>query len=140
MRKISFILGISLTIICSLLFYSQQVHAEVEWKAIKELRLEVTPLDIVSSADGQLVFILSQGEILVYSVSEDKVLNRIPIDKNFDRLSYSATNNTLILTSGSEKILKIIQLEIIQKISIEGLPFKGPENAPVTIAVFSDYQ
>ena len=31
-------------------------------------------------------------------------------------------------------------MEPIHEITLSGRPFKGPENAPVTIAVFSDYQ
>ncbi|OAD21241.1 DSBA oxidoreductase [Candidatus Thiomargarita nelsonii] len=34
----------------------------------------------------------------------------------------------------------MIQLEFIQKIDISERPFKGSKEAPVTIAVFSDYQ
>jgi hypothetical protein len=29
---------------------------------------------------------------------------------------------------------------VIHKIDVTGLPFKGPPGAPVTVAVFSDYQ
>jgi len=29
---------------------------------------------------------------------------------------------------------------VIHKIDVTGLPFKGPTDAPVTVAVFSDYQ
>jgi hypothetical protein len=114
--------------------------ADLEWTIKKQLNLEASPLDISTSADGQWIFILAPGEVLVYSVSEDKVVNRIPVDKAFDRLTHSAKSNTLVLSSRSGKILKIIQLELIHKIDISGLPFKGPEHARVTMAVFSDYQ
>jgi len=62
------------------------------------------------------------------------------VGKGFDRLIYSPRSSSLILTSSSEKAVKVIQLEAIHKTDMSGLPFKGPENAPVTIAVFSDYQ
>ncbi len=29
---------------------------------------------------------------------------------------------------------------VVHKIDVTGLPFKGPPDAPVTVAVFSDYQ
>jgi hypothetical protein len=58
----------------------------------------------------------------------------------FDRLSYSAKTNSLILSSQSEKTVKVIQLELIHKFDLSGLPVKGPENAPVTMTVFGDYQ
>jgi len=118
----------------------QLVPADLEWTVKKQLNLDVSPLDISPSLDGQWIFILARGEILVYSVSEDRVVNRIPVDKAFDRLTHSPRTNSLILSSRTEKTVKIIELELIHKIDISGLPFRGSEHARVTIAVFSDYQ
>lgn len=116
------------------------IHAEIDTTLIKQTNLDVQPLDVVASIDGKTIYILARGEILIYSIDEGKVSNRIPIDKDFDKLTYAAKENVLILTSSSSKTLKIIQVDFIYKIAIDGLPFKGPANAPVTIAVFDDYQ
>ena len=141
MGKNIFAIRIILTFLASLLFVPQHAVAqEMEWTIKTERNLEATPLDTAVSADGRLIFILSPGEILVYSVLQQKVINRIPVDKRFDRVTFSRADNTLIVTSSSEKVLKTIQLEFIQNIDITGLPFKGPANAPVTVAVFNDYQ
>jgi len=114
--------------------------ADLELTERKQLKLDVSPLDTATSADGQWLFILTTGEIIVYSVFEDKISKGIPIDKGFDRLTYSARDNALILSSRSEKAIKIIQLELIHQFDISGLPVQGPKNAPVTMAVFGDYQ
>jgi len=53
---------------------------------------------------------------------------------------HSASDNTLILSSRSGQALEIIQLEPVYRIDVSGLPFKGAAQAPVTIAVFSEYQ
>ena len=140
MKKMTLILGISLFIIVSWISAPQPVHSAMDWTIVRQINLDAEPLDIAASADGRLIFVLVPGEILVYSISEDNVTNRIPIDKAFDRLTHSARTNVLILTSSSAKTLKIIQLEAIHNIALSGLPFKGPADAPVTIAVFSDYQ
>ena len=134
------IFGIFLSLTVSWICVPHLFPAEVDWTIKKQLNLEASPLDISTSVDGRWIFILVPGEVLVYSVSEDKVVNRIPVDEAFDTLTHSARSNTLVLGSGSEKTLRIIQLELIHKIDISGLPFKGPENAPVTMAVFGDYQ
>jgi hypothetical protein len=114
--------------------------ADFEWTVTKELKLEASPLDVAPSADGQWIFILAPGEILVYSVKEDKVVKHIPLDKAFDRVIHSARDNTLILSSQTGQALEIIQLEPVYRIDVSDLPFKGPERAPVTIVVFSEYQ
>lgn len=122
------------------LVVSQQSLADIEWSQKQQLKLDVAPMDVAASVDGKWIFVLTQGEIQVYSSPENKVVKSIPVDKAFDRLAYTALDNSLIVTSSADKTMKIIQLEVIHRFSLEGLPFKGPQNAPVTIAVFSDYQ
>jgi len=133
-------LGIFVLVVISWVLVPQFIYAEIDTTLIKQTNLDVQPLDVVATIDGKTIYVLAQGEILVYSVDEGRVSNRIPVDKDFDKLTYAARNNVLILTSGSSKTLKIIQVDYIYKIAIGGLPFKGPSNAAVTIAVFNDYQ
>ena len=116
------------------------VSAELEWTFRKPVPLASAPLDNAVSTDGQLLYMLSAGEILVYSLTRNQTINTIPIDKDYDRISVSPRGNSLIVTSSAGKSLKIIDLEFVYQIDISGLPLKGPADAPVTIAVFSDYQ
>ena len=140
MRKAVLKFGICVLVIMSVMAVCPRVHADVDWTLVKQANLGVQPLDIATSDDGQLIFVLAKGEILVYSIAQDKVTNRIPIDKGFDRITYAGRINALILTGGPSKSLKVILVETIQNIVIDGHPVKGPPDAPVTIAVFDDYQ
>jgi hypothetical protein len=112
----------------------------MEWRVVKELQLKDQPLDMANALDGKTLFILVSGEVLIQNMRSNDISQRIPVGKEFDRLAYSPRNNTLILTSSSAKTLKIIQLDRIHQFDYSGLPYMGPKNAPVTIAVFSDYQ
>lgn len=132
--------GIFLFVIISWVSVPQFIYAEIDLTLIKQTNLDVQPLDIATSVDGKSIFVLTRGEILIYSIAEDKVTERISIDKAFDRVTYAGKNNILILTSSSSKTLKIIQVDFIYNIALDGLPFKGPADAVVTIAVFDDYQ
>jgi hypothetical protein len=118
----------------------QLLYADMEWRVVKELQLKDKPLDMANALDGKTLFILVQGEVLVQDMRSNDVSQRIPVGKEFDKLVHSPRNNTLILTSSSTKTLKIIQLERIHQFDFSGLPHMGTKNAPVTIAVFSDYQ
>jgi WD40 repeat protein len=116
------------------------VSAELEWTFRKEVPLTSAPLDNAVSADGQSLYILSAGEIVVYSLTRNKTINTIPIESEYDSIAVSPSGNSLILTSSAGKSLKIIDLEFRFNIDISDLPLKGPADAPVTIVVFSDYQ
>ena len=140
MKKAARKFAIFLFVIISWVSVPKFIYAEIDMTLIKQTNLNVQPLDIATSADGKLIFVLARGEILVYSIAEDKVANRISIDKDFDRVTYAGKNNVLILTSSSSKTLNIIQVDFIYNIALDDLPFKGPADAAVTIAVFDDYQ
>lgn len=113
---------------------------EWEWMVTRKLNLQATPLDVCSTEDGKWIFVLTPGEVLMYSVPENRVVNRMPVGRELDKMSYSARSNTLVLTSGSGKSLEVVQLDAIFEIPVTGLPFKGPEKARVTVAIFDDYQ
>ena len=115
-------------------------QADVEWKVFRSLDLKATPLDVAPSPDGQRLFVLTPGEILVYSIPEGKITDHISVDKEFDRIVAIPRGDTLTISSGKKKTLQVIILETIYKIDVSGLPFKGPKDAPVTIAVYDDYQ
>ena len=140
MKKLLRKFVIFLLFIMSWTLVPQFIYAGIDLTLIKQTNLDVQPLDIAASVDGKTIYVLAKGEILIYSIEEDKVSNRIPIDKDFDKLTYAAKDNVLILTSSSSKTLKIIQVDFIYNIALDGLPFKGPSDAAVTIAVFDDYQ
>jgi hypothetical protein len=138
MKKTPIILGIALVVIVSLLYVPSVIPDNVEWTISGQLDLKARPLDIYASADGKWLYILSTGEVAVYSFYDDRVVNRISIDKAFDRMIYLQENNSLVVTSRSGNTLQIIQLELVFDTS--GLPYKGFKHAPVTVAVFSSYQ
>ena len=140
MRKQPIIIGVALLIVSSLLCVPVAISAEVVWTIGRELDLKTPPLDISASADGKWLYILSVGEIAVYSFANGTIVNRIPIDKTFDRMVYVKEKNLLVVTSHAGNTVQIIELEIVNQFNLSGLPYKGPKNAPVAVVVFSDYQ
>jgi len=136
MKKIFFLLAV---LLC-LPGIVQPCHAGVEWSLKRQLPVDSAPVTITLSPDGKWMFVLTSVEVIIYETKSDKVLNRIPLDKAYDSMTYSAADNTLFLSSRSDKAIKLIGIETVYQFSFTGLPFTGPGDAPVTIAVFSDYQ
>jgi len=139
MKRVFYFMSLLVFFVVSVGFVSI-ASAELEWTFRKPVPLASAPLDNAVSADGQMLYMLSAGEITVYSLTQNKTINTIPIDSNYDRISVSPRGNSLIVTSSIDKSLKIIDLEFVYQIDKSDLPLKGPADAPVTIAVFSDYQ
>ena len=134
------VLVLALLVAAAWASFPKVVQADVEWKVLKSLDLKATPLDVAPSADGQRLFVLTPGEILVYSIPEGKITDHIPVDKGFDRIVSLPRGDALSISSSTKKMLQVITLESLYKIDVSGLPFKGPKDAPVTIAVYDDYQ
>jgi protein-disulfide isomerase len=114
--------------------------SDIDWTPVGQFKLESPPLDVESTADGEMIFVLMPGKIVVYDKSANRQLNQIPLDQAYNRLTYVTESETLILTSSNTNTLKVIHIDQVYNISVEGSPFMGPENAPVTIAVFDDYE
>ena len=114
--------------------------ADIDWTVQRQFQATGQPLDIAVSNDGKLMFVLTANGIAAYADDADVPFKRIPVDGNFDRIVYSESTSSLILTSSSTHTVKVLEIDFVQNISIEGSPFNGPENAPVTLVVFDDYQ
>jgi len=120
-------------------FFTQGL-AFVEWNIHKTLKLDTQPLDVVVSQNGNSIFVLTEsGKILVYS-SDGNLKDKIDVGNHVDQIKPGPGEEWIFLSSRKNKTIEILHIDFIQQIDISGSPFQGPENAPVVIAVFSDFQ
>ncbi len=119
---------------------SSPVKGEVEWDVKKTLKLEGPPVDLAASLNGKYIYVLTdQGSILIYSV-EGKLEDKISLGRQVDGIRVGPWEDVILLTSKKNKQVQILLLEFIKDIDLSNSPFKGPADAPVQIAVFSDFQ
>jgi hypothetical protein len=114
--------------------------ADIDWTVRRQFQTTGQPLDIAVSNDGKLMFVLTADTVAAYADNADKPFKQIPVHGNFDRIVYLESTDSLVLSSTSTHTVQILDIDFVQNISIEGSPFMGPENAPVTLVVFDDYQ
>lgn len=113
--------------------------AEVYQTIDKTYTTENAPIAITGSADGKYSFVLSEGgKVYIYSSSGEK--NEISVDPGMDHIYASARGDKIYLSSKKSKKVKEIFVDFSHNIDIEGSPFLGSANAPVTIVAFSDFQ
>jgi len=121
-----------------LTFFSYS-NAGVEWDVVKTFKIEKRPLDVAASADGRWLYVLTdQGNIHIYR--DGALKGKIGVGKRVDEIDVGPRGDILFLTSKKDKVVQLVTVDLVQEIGISGSPFKGPANAPVVIAVFSDFQ
>jgi DNA-binding beta-propeller fold protein YncE len=115
-------------------------HAAVEWQTLQTLKLEGNPVDIAVSLTGNTVYVLTdQHQILIYQTN-GVLKDTITVDASIDGIEPGPREDILFLSSGKERMVRVIAVDFIQEIDYSGSPSRGPAQAPVTIAVFSDFQ
>ena len=138
MKRAPIILGVVL--ILGLLYATAVMPVQMAGTISEELDLKAPTVDMCASADGKWLYVLSPGEVAVYSFAEGKIVNRIPVDNAFDRMIYIKEKNSLVVSSSSGNTVQIIRLEEVYQFDTSGLPYQGSKRAPITVVVFSDYQ
>ena len=114
--------------------------ADVEWELQETLELDSPPVDMAISANGRWLFVLThKGRIIIFS-SDGQKKDMIDVGDHVDRLEAGPREDLLFLKSRKEKKVEVITLDFVQNINVLGSPFKGPANAAVVIAVFTDFE
>jgi hypothetical protein len=139
-RRILFSILTLMFAILTAVFVESPAHADLEWEITRTMEIDGIPIDVALSPDGRKLFVLTdQGSILVYTTGNTPT-DKIEVGRHIDQIKMGPKGAVLVLSSRAKKTLQIVQLDFIQSINISGSPFKGPEDAPVVIAVFDDFQ
>ncbi len=129
-------------------FSTSSVFAATEPAGTAKVRLEVEntwklpnkPLDLVYSLDGRKVFILTdQNQVLVYSATGD-VLGKINVKKGVSAIDIAPRGEKLYLINEKDNSFTDLLINFVVSVDTIGSPYLGNENAPVTIAVFTDFE
>jgi hypothetical protein len=114
--------------------------AQTDWTVQQTLALDGEPLDMVTASKSRRVYVLNtQGEILVYAYNGN-LKGKIDVGADVFKIKAGPNESMLFLLRRNSKNMQAISINLTENIDIKGSPFKGDPSAPVTIAVFSDFQ
>ena len=114
--------------------------AGVDWQARTTIKPDAAPIDIAISADGKQTFVLSKGGKLQIYDSQGKLIDTIEVDPSMNHIASDGSGNRLLLSSTKNGTVNEIQVEYVVNLNYDGSPFIGSSDAPVVLAVFSDFQ
>lgn len=126
----------------SLLIPVFTASAGVNMTVMKTLDFNHRPLDAVTSPDGKYFFVLTAGgNIFAYDES-GALQGRCQVNDNAaDRLvMYPDGKNLLVISTAKHKWIQVLALDFFVEINTKNAPARGPEEAQVTVVVFSDFQ
>ncbi len=129
---------------CGVLFLTllacSLVSARTEWQTYQTLHLENQPLDMQVDSRARRIYVLNDaGEILVYGFN-GRMKGKLEVGTDVVRIKPGPGDGMLYLLRKEDKSIQSISIRVQEEIDVSGSPFKGDKDAPVTIAVFSDFQ
>ena len=132
--------NISIFLVALIFCFSGLVSAEVEMGQSKTFKLDAKPIDMTSSADGKYTFVLAEGGKVFILDGSGTLKDTLTVSESVMSIGTSPNGDFLLLADSKENTLEVVKISFVVDIDIAGLPFKGPADAPVVVAVFSDYQ
>jgi len=111
----------------------------VTLRELSTIQLDTTPKQVTSTTDGRRMYVLTQNnEVLVYTLGGE-LQGRLPVDPAIDHITPLGPMH-LLLQKTAKKQAAIAIVEVSQQIDISQAPILGEVSAPVTLAIFDDFE
>ncbi len=132
--------GACLVILCLLTVLFSGGVSCAQWGMKKDLKTEEPPLDVAVTLNGRWIYVLTEGGNLLVYGPDGTLRDKIEVGENMDRVRVGPLEDVVLLSSRKDSLVRILQVDLVQKFEVSGSPSLGLVDAPVEIIVFSDYQ
>ncbi len=145
--KISKIHALSLAFFCmaatsanALTATSEGQNDHVEWKTVQSWPTGNRTLDMVHSLDGKYIFILNDKQQVQVFNRQGQLQGSIPVSTGVSAIDIAPQGEMLYLIDNEKNTFTAVSISFVVNIDTADSPFEGPADAPVTIAVFTDFE
>jgi DNA-binding beta-propeller fold protein YncE len=118
----------------------QGQNQKLEWEVVRKFDIGSKPIDIAHSLDGKYAFVLTDKHVVTVYDQTGSHQGSIPVEQGVNAITIDPVGNFLHLSDSTTNTFYTLAVDFIIKINSTKSPTKGDINAPVTIAVFSDFQ
>ncbi|GAB6906400.1 exported hypothetical protein [Desulfosarcina cetonica] len=123
-----------------MLFAGTTAWAKAEWQVLENIQLAAKPLDVIVAADNRWIYLLDdQGQLAIYGTN-GQLRETIAVGRDVDQIKAGPREDLVFLLSRARQTVQLISVNVIEEFDTRTAPSKGPADAPITIAVFSDFQ
>jgi DNA-binding beta-propeller fold protein YncE len=112
----------------------------IEWKVLQNWSTAGKTLDMAHSLDGKFVYILNDKKKVQVFSSQGQLQGSIPVEEGVSAIGIAPKGEKLYLIDNKNQTFSSVGVSFVVDVDIKGSPFKGPANAPVTIALFTDFE
>jgi hypothetical protein len=112
----------------------------VEWNLQQNWPTAVKTLDMVHSLDGKMVYILSDKMTVEVFNNQGQLQGSIPVEEGVSAIDIAPQGEMLYLINNKTQTFSAVSVSFVMQVDITGSPFRGPADAPVTIALFTDFE
>lgn len=132
------------------LFFAASSHAltapsegqdnRIEWKVLQSWPTESKTMDMVHSLDGKYVYILNDKNQVQIFNRQGQLQGSIPVEESVSAIDIAPQGETLYLVDNLKNTFSAVSVSFVVDVNTTDSPFEGPADAPVTIAVFTDFE
>lgn len=114
--------------------------SSIDATIVRDWKLDAKPIDMVHTLDNKRVFILGDDSNVHVFTADGIKQGVIKVDKGVTAIDIAPRGEMLYLTNSANNTFTSLTVSFTTSIDITGSPFLGNENAPVVLALFSDFQ
>lgn len=115
-------------------------NERLEWKILQNWPTTGQTLDMAHSLDGKYVYILNDKQQVQVFSAQGQLQGSIPVAEGVSSIDIAPQGEVLYLIDNKNSSFSSISVSFVVDVDTAGSPFEGAADAPVTIAVFSDFE